>query len=316
MPNEIVHLLSLYLKVGTILRHCIEGVLHSILRTDMEEVLRLDKSNAVVKLELEELHEMKIKIDQEKKKPSRRPLTPPTLPKSLPKESSNAPKSKNASDLTNLAQSLELESISQFPEEKKETSFAAMRKSRDGKKMSFASESTPQSSTQTPDRESAADAALSAIFPPTKPRVGLISESKKLATSAIKANPTPSRSVLPPLPSSLDTTSTSSGAGLNLLRYFTSSPTYNFSLISLYPAENIPKILDTLLEPDTLGSLLLALDEGANKGAEMEKEKVKKIMEGLRQTKRWKMNIGMLSMNEKKAGENAWKSCGGSGSWI
>lgn len=40
---------------------------HSILGTDMEEVLRLDKSNAVVKLELEELHEMKIKIDQEKK---------------------------------------------------------------------------------------------------------------------------------------------------------------------------------------------------------------------------------------------------------
>lgn len=38
-----------------------------ILKTDMEEVLRLDKSNAVVKLELEELKEMKIKIDQEKK---------------------------------------------------------------------------------------------------------------------------------------------------------------------------------------------------------------------------------------------------------
>lgn len=33
----------------------------------MEEVLRLDKSNAVVKLELDELQEMKIKIDQEKK---------------------------------------------------------------------------------------------------------------------------------------------------------------------------------------------------------------------------------------------------------
>lgn len=40
---------------------------HRILRTDMEEVLRLDKSNAVVKLELDELQEMKIKIDQEKK---------------------------------------------------------------------------------------------------------------------------------------------------------------------------------------------------------------------------------------------------------
>lgn len=300
----------------------------------MEEVLRLDKSNTAVKPELEELQEMKTKMDQEKKvassfhyvrlwtwltalqKPSRRPLTPPTLPKPLPKESSNPPKSKDVSDLTNLTQDLGLKSTSsRLPEEKKESSFAAMRKSRDGKKMSFAGESTQQSA-RLQDKETAADVALSAIFPPSKPRVTPISESKKPAASTINANSAPSTSVLPPLPTSLDTTSTSPGAGLSLLRYFTSSPTYNFSLLSLYPAENIPKILGTLLEPDTLGFLLLALDEGANKGTEKEKENVKKILEGLRQTKRWKMNVGMLSAHEKKAGESAWKSCGGTGSWI
>lgn len=32
--------------------------------------------------------------------------------------------------------------------------------------------------------------------------------------------------------------------------------------------------------------------------------------------KRWKMNIGMFSMDEKKVGENVWKLCGGIGSWI
>ncbi|OXC67941.1 hypothetical protein AYX13_03625 [Cryptococcus neoformans] len=290
----------------------VEGAL-----SDMEEVLRLDKSNSAVKPELEELQEMKTKMDQEKKKPSRRPLTPPTLPKPLPKESSNPPKSKDVSDLTNLTQDLGLKSTySQLPEEKKESSFAAMRKSRDGKKMSFAGESTPQQSARLQAKETAADAALSAIFPPLKPRVTPISESKKPAASTINGNSAPSTSNLPPLPTSLDTTSTSPGAGLSLLRYFTSSPTYNFSLLSLYPAENIPKILGTLLEPDTLGFLLLALDEGANKGTEKEKENVKKILEGLRQTKRWKMNVGMLSAHEKKAGEGAWKSCGGTGSWI
>lgn len=285
--------------------------------SDMEEVLRLDKSNTAVKPELEELQEMKTKMDQEKKKPSRRPLTPPILPKPLPKKSSNPPKSEDVSDLTNLTQDLGLKSTSsRSPEEKKESSFAAIRKSRDGKKMSFVGESTSQLSKQPQDKEAATDAALSAIFPPSKPRVTSTSGSKKPAASTINVNSTPSTSALPPLPTSLDTTSTSPGAGLSLLRYFTSSPTYNFSLLSLYPAENIPIILGTLLEPDTLGFLLLALDEGASKGTETDKENVKKILEGLRQTKRWKMNIGMLSTDEKKAGENAWKSCGGIGSWI
>ncbi|WVQ74014.1 hypothetical protein IAR50_003595 [Cryptococcus sp. DSM 104548] len=292
---------------------------------DMEEILKLDKDNEAVKTELEELRVLKAKQDAELKKPSRRPLTPPSLPKPTPP-------SQSIKDLTSQTQQLDITSKPAPAREsleptgsKKESSFAAIRKNRDGKKMSFASHGNGSEAvtngttkregegTAEGKKEAAIQSALQDIFPPSKPKSPPVTQQEAPKQPLIQPIET---SATPSLPKNIDTTSTSPGAGLVLLRHMTPSPTYNYALISLYPPANIPAILGSLLEPDTLGQALLALEQGVRSGSGEDKERVKVVLEGLKGTKRWGMNVAMLSQREKEAGERAWKGCGGEGKWA
>ncbi|TYJ58652.1 hypothetical protein B9479_000488 [Cryptococcus floricola] len=291
---------------------------------DLEAILKLDRKNEAVKTELEELRVLKRKQDEELRKPPRRPLTPPSLTK--PTLSSQP-----IADLTSQTQKLDIapkpaparESLEPTGP-KKENSFAAIRKNRDGKKMSFASSSNgsgpgtngtvqEKEGGDRDKKEEAIQSALHHIFPPSKPNSSPAAQQG--APKGPLVQPAETKTV-PALPKNIDTTSTSPGAGLVLLRHFTPSPAFNYSLISLYPPPNIPVILGSLLEPDTLGQVLLALEEGVQSENGEDKERVKMVLEGLKATKRWGMNVAMLSRREKDAGEGAWRGCGGEGKWA
>ncbi|WWD22819.1 hypothetical protein CI109_107313 [Kwoniella shandongensis] len=340
---------------------------------DMEEVIKVEKTNEGVKKELEELTEMKKK--KEAKIP-RRPITPPSVvtkpptPASAPVPTSAAtsaaapsaghaqsaqsaqsekgtkPPQRDTTSLTNLTnqtQKLDLDialnrqpdgtsATKDAPSSAASSSFASLRKSRDGKRKAFVGNSTIPNSD---NNVSAQDAPSSSSAPTLTNTTAVASSRTELAS--VKAGPKPTTSAsstqpssdptlsLPPLPTTLDTSSTSPGSVLLLLRHLhPTSPSYNFDLLSLYPPGNISKILDNLLEPDTLGLILLALEHGAQIGSTqlveedegMRIARIKEIMLGLKGTKRWSMNVAMLSKREKEAGQKAWTSSGGQGNWI
>jgi len=45
----------------------------------------------------------------------------------------------------------------------------------------------------------------------------------------------------------------------------------------------------------------------------MDRGRVRVILEGLRQTPRWGINVAMLDSDEKSAGHEAWTKCGAYG---
>jgi len=157
------------------------------------------------------------------------------------------------------------------------TSFIALRKSRDPKK-TFVSSASLTGSVAPPQRTPTAT--------PSRPR-----------------SPSPPR----------NPSSTAAGAGLSLLRKLNSyvDPSQSFRFLSHYPPQVIPRILAPVLEPDTLGHVLLALRSGAE--VEGQRPRVREILEGLKQMPRWRMNVAMLLPKEKEAGEEAWRMCDGNG---
>ena len=78
----------------------------------------------------------------------------------------------------------------------------------------------------------------------------------------------------------------------------------------MYPPDQIARLLDGLLEPDSLGRLCVALQFGAGEGSQ---EQVHQILKGLKSTSRWGMNVAMLDTKEREAGQAAWSASGGEG---
>ncbi|OCF33144.1 hypothetical protein I316_05189 [Kwoniella heveanensis BCC8398] len=215
-------------------------------------------------------------------------------------------------------------------------SFASMRQAREGKKKAYAGSSSsaqstvealPQSTSTSVDQIETSsfkpsDARVTATtMTGTSPKPAAPSPARPLssAPSHSSQGPTEAETDSPPtLPSHVDTTSTLPGSGLQLLRYLSpsSSPASNYAILSLYPPANIPKILSALLEPDNLGLILLALDFGIRtksvdqKNPSLGMSGVKEIIMGLKKTKRWGMNVAMLSREERQAGERVWEACG------
>lgn len=73
------------------------------------------------------------------------------------------------------------------------------------------------------------------------------------------------------------------------------------------------RILDGILEPDTLGKILLAV--GAGLGEDGQKERARDLLVHLKTTSRWRMNVAMLDPKEMRAGREAWAACGAEGVW-
>ncbi|WVN85965.1 uncharacterized protein L203_101123 [Cryptococcus depauperatus CBS 7841] len=277
---------------------------------DMEQVLHLDKQNEAAKAELREL---KQKLGEKEQRSPKRPCTPPNLTAPAINGQCENKDERGLSKVTDRIQDLKIHKAVQedmSPGQDEKISFTTMRQSRDKKKSSYIVANSSSNSA-----EDTTLAAIPQTFSPSKSKVDS-SKQYSIHSQPVASKDEPSKPTsLPPLPSTLDVASTSPGAGLSLLRHLTLSPPYNFSLISLYPPANIPKILGNLLEPDTLGLVLMALKDGSKRGAE-DKARVRVLFEGLRATKRWKMNTAMLSTAEKEAGQEAWEGCGGVGKWI
>lgn len=122
--------------------------------------------------------------------------------------------------------------------------------------------------------------------------------------------PTATESKTPTPPA--DPLSTATGTGVLLLRALSPlSPERAWSLLRQYPSENIPIILGAILEPDSLGNVLLALARGAKE----DQKAVKIILEGLKATPRFSMNVMMLDKTAAEAGKVAWREAGGDGHW-
>jgi hypothetical protein len=83
--------------------------------------------------------------------------------------------------------------------------------------------------------------------------------------------------------------------------------------MSYYPAQVIPAILASLLEPESLGQILRAIRYGVEQD---NTPRVKILLEGLRQTSRWGINVAMLDAAEEMAGREAWTVCGAKGSFA
>ncbi|WVQ93940.1 hypothetical protein IAU59_001018 [Kwoniella sp. CBS 9459] len=340
---------------------------------DIEEVLRLEKTNQVARAEYEELKALR-STQEAKNKTHRRPLSPSTLPKRPDKTSSTESEDKldqlNAkTDNLNLVEGDKPEfasapapaakeeplasaqaktddsprpepSVSEAPETGEgagpRSSFAAMRQAREGKKKAFAGPATVSSASPTTITEKRSTSTTATGPIPSGKTMDFTTLPKPASPSQKPVPPTSSTSAtaentdtLPPtLPPHVDTKSTAPGAGLQLLRYLspTASPASNYAILSFYPPGNIPKILGDLLEPDNLGLILLALDKGIQSHLASDDSKssksdpeltsgltlsgVREIITGLKKTKRWGMNVAMLSRKEREAGERVWKACG------
>ncbi|WWC57966.1 uncharacterized protein I303_100501 [Kwoniella dejecticola CBS 10117] len=240
------------------------------------------------------------------------------------------------------------------PDARSANSFASLRQAREGKKKAFVNGSSPSSSGPSPPEiqnegviRSERHGQIPSVDPQpnhrdtgSRPRdedaLGKISKQETSASicsgEAIKAqsrsstttSESPATPSEPTLPTNLDTQSTLPGAGLIFLRYLTTSPSFNFELISMYEPEVLSTILMNLLEPDILGTILQALnaglqsdslnqnkDEDEDKGREEEKAKIRigRYLIELKKTKRWKMNYGMLSKAEKSIVEKIGREC-------
>jgi hypothetical protein len=72
-----------------------------------------------------------------------------------------------------------------------------------------------------------------------------------------------------------------------------------------YPPAVLAKILSSLLEPESLGQILLALRHGVD----TDQDRVRAILKGLRCTSRWKINVAMLERAEAQVGREIWELC-------
>lgn len=170
------------------------------------------------------------------------------------------------------------------------SSFVALRKNRGAKKSSFVS--LP------------ADTKAAAIARPTSLR-------SETPVDEPPSSVGPAAAERDPLPA---TASVGPGTGLEILSHVARcSPTEAWAYLAKYPPAVLPAVLASLLDPEALGSILPALAYGAS--VPQDRGKVLTIVEGLRATPRWKMNVAMLSPSERAAGATAWAAAGGEGSW-
>ncbi|WWC85675.1 uncharacterized protein L201_000541 [Kwoniella dendrophila CBS 6074] len=230
-------------------------------------------------------------------------------------------------------------------------SFASLRQARESKKKAFVNGQSVLSKPSEPTDKSLLDDTITPQTiseEASKPKLsnneasaninGASSSSKIPTSNTASIDPerpnlttvqksAPDKKVEKELPDDLDTTSTSIGAGLIFLRYLTNdNDKFNHKLISLYQPRILIQILNNLLEPDHLGLIIKAVYYGLNSDTtqnnqnEMQKQeqeqsqgRIKDILLGLKQTKRWKMNYAMLSRKEKLLGEEIWEKVGGQG---
>lgn len=215
------------------------------------------------------------------------------------------------------------------------TSFASMRKGRsDAKKTFISSAAPPQPRPSIPEPR-----------PPTTRSAELPTSQAPSASAAKPPIPTSSAPATPSTSARSDSTPSQPlsltpidpnqpGAALTLLRHLrahSASPSLTFPLLTQlttnYDIMLITKMLDGLLDPDFLGLLLGALYSGlpdsqsgqSNKGGAdaTVSEASRKMMTALRRTKRWEMNVMMLSTTERDWGSKIWAECGGDieGDW-
>lgn len=89
------------------------------------------------------------------------------------------------------------------------------------------------------------------------------------------------------------------------------SASEGWSVLVQYPPANIPLILGSVLEPDTLGTLLLALQAGLADDT----DKVGIVMNGLQTSPRIKLNAAMLDDVHRRLARELWEVSGGQGGW-
>ncbi|WVQ64641.1 uncharacterized protein L199_002808 [Kwoniella botswanensis] len=295
---------------------------------DLQQILKIDKTNETVKSELEELLDTQRNNEIKKSKP-RRPITPPPVnPTTSISTEASIEEIADQTDSIDLSSSSSSKPKVDIPDTPKEenpphtsapSSFASLRQAREGKKKAFVNGTNVSPSSGSVNNKS----STSSIPTPTPSSKSVPHTDVQLNSSSQPQNlPTvtdPLPEERPSFPTDIDINSTSSGAGLIFLRHLSSSPTttsvkHNWELISLYSPEVLSKILVNLLEPDNLGLILIALEYGLELDEEQgEKERVKGLLDGLRKSKRWKMNYSMLSHQERTIGDKVWKECGGEG---
>ena len=191
------------------------------------------------------------------------------------------------------------------PSARSSSSFATLRKSRDAKKTfvepDINSTTLKSSAAKTTRMPTPPSTAIPPVGPQAPPSQGSLGPRNGASSSRSDLSPPD-----PDAP----------GATLLLLRHISPlSPPEAWSLLSSYPPSTIPRLLAPVLEPDVLGQVLLALQHAALSATEQEEETVRTIMEGLKTTPRWTINVAMLSLAERSAGERAWTTCGGEGNW-
>ena len=171
-----------------------------------------------------------------------------------------------------------------------------MKKSRNSKPAFAKPVPTPTPSTSLeprPPAQSTSPALSPPIVPPTRPQEA--------------------RPFEPPS----DPTSTAPGSGLTLLRHL-HPPRVGWAALQHYPPQNVAIILGPLLEPDSLAQFLAALRHGlSSRSVDLTnaKARIKTIMQGLKSTSRWRINVAMLSKTEAQIGRTLWEECGAEGSW-
>ncbi|CAD6581164.1 MAG: hypothetical protein TREMPRED_002939 [Tremellales sp. Tagirdzhanova-0007] len=292
--------------------------------TDVREILRLESGNEVALAELEELKGLEERGKQGTNaasvpSPSRRASasiellsssgtgqvyptpspTPTPIPTPTPTPTRVEPTPREASRVL----------------EDGPSSFASLRKSRDSRKTFVNAETSVSTLTTGPTHSHPSN------LPPTRPTSSqpsprpISTNDGEPRMSIPPARPTKPEARIPALsqsvPSPPPPDPDSPGASLILIRQLgTLPPSDAWILISSYPPLTIPRLLAPFLEPDILGKILLALNHAAPIEAD-EQEIVRTMMQALRATSRWKINVAMLSRIERVAGEQAWKSCGG-----
>lgn len=103
------------------------------------------------------------------------------------------------------------------------------------------------------------------------------------------------------------------GMGVQLIRKLTGLPEEDWIELRRYEPRSLVPALQNLLEPDTMGKLLLALRFGAAQG---QHDDVRTAMQDLRRIPRFSMNLAMLSKDERNAALEAWDLCGTGGAWL
>ncbi|WWD06006.1 hypothetical protein V865_004091 [Kwoniella europaea PYCC6329] len=296
---------------------------------DLQQILKIDKTNETVKSELEELENSQRNNEIKKSKP-RRPITPPPVNATSKSTEASIEEIADQTDSIDLSSSSSSKPKVNIPDTPKEqntpntstpSSFASLKQAREGKKKAFVNGTNVSPTTL---NEKASISSMPTLSIKT-PHASVTPTQSTNPTSSQPQNPlTVPTSSRPEgeslsLPTDIDINSTSPGAGLIFLRHLSSSHTttsvrYNWELISLYSPEVLSKILVNLLEPDNLGLILIALEYGLELNQEQEeKVRVKGLLDGLKKSKRWKMNYSMLSHQERTIGDKVWKECGGEG---